>query len=320
LSTSREVQAERLDATLKGLLGPRLLEAIFDPLMTDIMLNEDGRVWYEAHGRGLTEAGFTIPANQTESLIGTVAAVFGTVANADHPIVEGELPIGRIRFEGLMPPIVRQACWTMRLPARVLYTIEDYLRDGIITERQAGAFRDAVDRKLNLVISGGTGSGKTTFAGAVINEMVFRSEPNERFVLLEDTPEIQCRAQNLLSLRTDDHASIDMTRLVRTTMRLRPTRIIVGETRGGEALALLKAWSTGHPGGVTTVHSNSAREALTRLDHLVEEAGVPRRPELSAETIQLVAFIQRTPEGRRVTELIRVQGYSLQTGFIVSPV
>ena len=197
MSTPREIQAERFQTTLKGLLGPRLLEAIFDPLMTDIMLNEDGRVWFEAHGRGLYEAGFTIPASQTESLIGTVAAGFGTVANADHPIVEGELPLGRIRFEGLMPPVVRQACWAMRLPARVLYRLDDYLRDEIITARQADVFRDAIDRKLNILIAGGTGSGKTTLAGAVINEMVLRSDPGDRYLVLEDTPEIQCRAQDL---------------------------------------------------------------------------------------------------------------------------
>ncbi len=320
MSTPREVQAERFAATLKGLLGPQLLEAIFDPLMTDIMLNQDGRVWYEAHGRGLYKAGFTIPATQTESLIGTVAAALGTVANADHPIVEGELPLGRIRFEGLMPPVVRQACWAMRLPAKVLYTIENYLRDGIIVQRQADAFRNAVDRKLNILLAGGTGSGKTTLAGAIINEMVLRSDPSDRYVLIEDTAEIQCRAQNLLSLQTDDNAGIDMTRLVRTTMRLRPTRIIVGETRGGEALAMLKAWSTGHPGGVTTVHSNSAPEALTRLEYLVEEAGVPPRPKLIAETINLIAFIEQKPEGRRLTELVRVKGYDSSNEFQVEEV
>ncbi len=320
MSTPRTIQAERFEATLKGLLGPQLLEAIFDPLMTDIMVNEDGRVWFEAHGRGLYEAGFRIPATQTESLIGTVAAAFGTVANADHPIVEGELPVGRIRFEGLMPPVVRQASWAMRLPARVLYTIENYLRDGIITARHTEVFRDAIDRKLNILLTGGTGSGKTTLAGAIINEMVLRSDPSDRYVLLEDTPEIQCRAQNLLSLRTDDNAGIDMTRLVRTTMRLRPTRIIVGEVRDGAALALLKAWNTGHLGGAATVHGNSAGEALTRLEDLVQEAGVPPRPKLIAQTINLIAFIEKTASGRRVTELVRVDGYSSENGFIVSPV
>jgi type IV secretion system protein VirB11 len=111
-----------------------------------------------------------------------------------------------------------------------------------------------------------------------------------------------------------------MTRLVRTTMRLRPDRIIIGEVRGGEALALLKAWNTGHPGGVTTIHANSAKAALTRLSSLVQEAGVPPQPELIAETIDLIAFIVRTPTGRRVTELVRVDGYEPRSGFQLVPI
>ena len=148
----------------------------------------------------------------------------------------------------------------------------------------AQLLREAIDQRLNIVVAGGTGSGKTTLAGAMINEMVERSDPNERYVIIEDTLEIQCRAQNLVQLHTAEGA--DMTRLVRTTMRLRPDRIIIGEVRGAEALALLKAWNTGHPGGVTTIHANSARAALTRLSSLVQEAGVPPQPELIAETDQ----------------------------------
>ncbi len=169
----------------------------------------------------------------------------------------------------------------------------------------------------NIAIGGGTGSGKTTLAGALINEMVALSAPGERYVIIEDTLEIQCRAQNLVQLHTSEHA--DLTRLVRATMRLRPDRIIIGEVRGAEALALLKAWATGHPGGVTTVHSNSARGVLTRLSSLVQEAGVPPQPELIAETINLLAFIARTPAGRRVTELIRVERYGPREGFTLAP-
>jgi type IV secretion system protein VirB11 len=102
-------------------------------------------------------------------------------------------------------------------------------------------------------------------------------------------------------------------------MRLRPDRIIIGEVRGGEALALLKAWNTGHLGGVTTIHANSAKAALTRLSSLVQEAGVPPQPDLIAETINLIAFIVRTPSSRRVTELVRVEGYDSRHGFKLIP-
>ena len=204
-------------------------------------------------------------------------------------------------------------CCVMRKPAHVLYTLDDYIRDGILKKTDAQLLREAIDQRLNVVVAGGTGSGKTTLAGAMINEMVERSDPNERYVIIEDTLEIQCRAQNLVQLHTAEGA--DMTRLVRTTMRLRPDRIIIGEVRGAEALALLKAWNTGHPGGVTTIHANSARAALTRLSSLVQETGVPPQPELIAETANLLVLIVRTPQGRKITELVSVERYDAANGF-----
>ncbi|MGH7778967.1 MAG: P-type conjugative transfer ATPase TrbB [Candidatus Binataceae bacterium] len=309
----QQLQERRLDELLRRQLGARILAAIGDPEITEIIVNEDGRIWFESYGKGMHEAGLMLAPSQIESLIGTVAASLGAVANAGNPIVEGELPIGGIRFEGLLPPVARKPCFVMRKPAQVLYTLEDYVRDGIVTEAQAAVLRETIDGRLNIVVAGGTGSGKTTLAGALINEMVERSDPNERYVIIEDTFEIRCRANNLVQLHTSDSA--DMTRLVRTTMRLRPDRIIIGEVRGAEALALLKAWNTGHPGGVTTIHANSAAAALTRLSSLVQEAGVPPQPDLIAETINLVAFIVRTPKGRRVKEVARVERYNTQTGF-----
>ncbi len=311
--SAQQIQERRLDELLRRQLGQRILAAIDDPKITEIIINDDGGVWFEAHGKGMHEAGLSFGSSQVEALIGTVAAALGTVANAGNPIIEGELPIGGIRFEGLLPPVARRPCCVMRKPAQVLYTLDDYVRDGILSAGYAQILRGAIDRRLNILIAGGTGSGKTTLAGALINEMVAHSDPNERYVIIEDTLELRCRARNLVQLHTAEAA--DMTRLVRTTMRLRPDRIIIGEVRGGEALALLKAWTTGHPGGVTTIHANSAAAALMRLSSLVQEAGVPPQPELIAETINLIAFIVRTPAGRRVTELVRLTGYGIDTGF-----
>jgi type IV secretion system protein TrbB len=312
----QQIQERRRDELLRRQLGPQLLAAIADPAITDILVNEDGRVWFEAHGKGMFEAGFALMPSQVESLIGTVAAALGTVADVDHPIVEGELTLDRIRFEGFIPPVVRRCCLALRKPAQVHYTFDDYVRDRIITEAQAENFRQSIDRRENILIAGGTGSGKTTLAGALLNETVMRSDPNERYVIIEDTLEIRCRAQNVVQLHTAEAA--DLGQLVRATMRLRPDRIIIGEVRGAEALALLKAWLTGHPGGVTTIHANSARAALTRLASLVQEAGVPPQPELIAETIHVIAFIARTAAGRRVTELVRVEGYDPRAGFTVT--
>ena len=313
---AQQLQERRLDELLRRQLGPKILAAIASPEVTEIIINEDGRVWFESYGKGMHETDLMLSTSQVESLVGTVASSLGSVANASNPIVEGELPIAGIRFEGLLPPVARKPCCVMRKRAQVLYTLDDYLSDGILDHAQAEVLRDAIDQRLNIVVAGGTGSGKTTLAAALINEMVGRSDPNQRYVIIEDTLELRCSARNLVQLHTAEAA--DMTRLVRTTMRLRPDRIIIGEVRGGEALALLKAWNTGHPGGVTTIHANSARAALTRLSSLVQEAGVPAQPELIAETINLLVFIVRNSTGRRITELVRVAGYDARSGFVLS--
>jgi type IV secretion system protein TrbB len=316
MKSPREIQDERYISLVKQRMGADLLAALDDPGLTDFMRNADGRCWIAAHGKGMYEAGFTMSDGQVEALIGALAAAMGTVTDAEHPIVEAELPIYRIRFEGLMPPIVPAPAMALRKPAPVLHTLPDYVREGIIRSSWASMLSEAVARKLNILIAGVTGSGKTTLAGALLNEMVERSDPSDRYVVLEDIREIQCKADNALFLLTNE--AVDLTRLVRTAMRLYPTRIIVGETRGAECLALLKAWLT-HSGGVTTVHATSARTALMRLMGLVQEAAAGPQPELIAETINLIAVIEGEGPNRRVTELARVEGYSPEKGFIVSP-
>jgi type IV secretion system protein TrbB len=315
MMTVAQVQDRRRDELLHRQVGPLVLTLIGDRDVTDIMVNSDGRVWGDAHGKGLYDTGITLAPSQVESLIGTVAAGVGTVLDAEHPIVEAEVQMAgiRCRFEGFGPPVVMRPCLAIRKPAQVLYTLEDYVRDGIVTPAYAELFQAAIRERQNILLAGATGSGKTTLGGALLNAMVTVGDPNERYVTIEDTLELQCRAANLVQLRTSAHT--DMTQLVRATMRLRPDRIIIGEVRGGEALALLKAWNTGHPGGVTTIHANDAKAALTRLSSLVQEAGVPPQPELIAATINLIAFIVRTAQGRRVTELVRVDGYDPRTGF-----
>jgi type IV secretion system protein VirB11 len=318
MNSVHEVQHTRLTEKLRRELGEKALEGLADPSVTELIVNDNGHLWFEAHGKGMWDTDFVMPTTQVESLIGTVAAMLNMVANAQNPIVEGELPLGRCRFEGLVPPIVARPCFVIRKPAQVLYTLEDYVKADIISVRWADLFRDAIRKRRNIVIAGGTGSGKTTLTSALIDEMVRLGDPSERYVIIEDTLELQCGAPNAVQLHTSDAA--DLTHLVRATMRLRPDRIIIGEVRGAEALALLKAWNTGHPGGVTTVHANSAAAALTRLSSLVQEAGVPAQPELIAETINLLAFITRKPKGRRVTELVAVEGYSPRDGFRLAQV
>ncbi|MFZ2060837.1 MAG: P-type conjugative transfer ATPase TrbB [Candidatus Binatus sp.] len=312
--TPRDVQTARLSEKLRRELGPVVLKALSDPDVIEIILNPDGRIWVESHTAGMSQTDASMAPTQAENLIGTVAAALNAVANPQNPIIEGELPLTGSRFEGLLPPIAPSPCFVIRKRASVLYTLDHYIKDNIVTRAQAIVLRDAIAKRRNIVIAGGTGSGKTTLVNALIHEMVSLGDQAERFVIIEDTLELQCAARNALQLHTTDAA--DMTRLVRATMRLRPDRIIIGEVRGKEALALLKAWNTGHPGGITTLHANSASAALLRLLSLVEEAGVPAQPQLIAEAVNLLAFMERTSiTGRRLTELVHVEGYSQNAGF-----
>jgi P-type conjugative transfer ATPase TrbB len=202
--------------------------------------------------------------------------------------------------------VVAKPAFTIRRRASRLIPLEDYVRAGVMTEYQASTIRSAISARLNIVISGGTGSGKTTLANAVINEIV-KSTPEDRLVILEDTAEIQCAAENAVVLHTSD--TIDMARLLKSTMRLRPDRIVVGEVRDGAALTLLKAWNTGHPGGVATIHSNSAMSALRRLEQLTAEASQQPMHEVIGEAVDLVISIERTPRGRLVRDIIQVERF-----------
>ena len=312
-------QQQRLYAKLCRELGPSTLTALSDPDVTEVMCNPDGSLWTESHSGGMRQTADRLSVTQIESLIGTVAALLGTVVHGRAPIIEGELPINGFRFEGILPPVSTAPTFVIRKLASQVYSLDDYVKSGVMTTRQLEVFRDAIRERRNIVIAGGTASGKTTLANALIREIVAAGDAAERIVILEDTRELQCEARNAVQLHTGDVA--DLTRLVRVTMRLRPDRIIVGEVRGGEALALLKAWNTGHPGGITTVHANSAAAALLRLESLIQESGVPPQSRLVAETVDIVAFIVRTPEGRRIRELARVSAFDAERGtYVLEPV
>ena len=224
---SRARSHDRLVRKLQDALGEAICGALEDPLVVEIMLNPDGRLFVERLGQGVGPIGELAPG-AAEIIIGSVAHALQTEVDASQPIISGELPIGGHRFEGLLPPIVAAPTFTIRRRASRLIPLEEYVRAGIMTHRQATVLRSAVASRMNIVISGGTGSGKTTLANAVIAEIVARS-PDDRLVILEDTAEIQCAAENAVALHTSD--TVDMARLLKSTMRLRPDRIIVGEVR-----------------------------------------------------------------------------------------
>ncbi|MGV1963798.1 P-type conjugative transfer ATPase TrbB [Rhizobium rhizogenes] len=295
----------RLVRKLQEALGDQLCVALDDATVVEIMLNPDGRLFIERLGHGVAPAG-EMSSAAAEMVIGTVAHALQSEVDTEQPIISGELPIGGHRFEGLLPPVVAKPAFTIRRRASRLIPLEDYVRTGVMTEYQASTIRSAISARLNIIISGGTGSGKTTLANTVINEIV-KSTPEDRLVILEDTAEIQCAAENAVLLHTSD--TIDMARLLKSTMRLRPDRIVVGEVRDGAALTLLKAWNTGHPGGVATIHSNTAMSALRRLEQLTAEASQQPMHEVIGEAVDLVISIERTPRGRLVRDIIQVERF-----------
>ena len=296
----------RLVSKLQNALGEHLCVALEDPGVVEIMLNPDGKLFVERLGHGIAAAG-KMTRSAAETVIGSVAHVLNSEIDDDRPIVSGELPIGGHRFEGLLPPVVSGPSFTIRCRGSRLIPLEEYVGTAVMTDRQADVIRSAITSKLNILVAGGTGSGKTTLTNAILAEIV-SSSPDDRLIILEDTAEIQCTAENAVCLHTSD--AVGMSRLLMSTMRLRPDRIIVGEVRDGAALTMLKAWNTGHPGGVATIHSNSARSALQRLEQLTAEASHQPMQSVIGDAVDLIISIERTARGRRISEILHVARFA----------
>jgi len=299
---------ERRRAMLRSAMGPAIEAALSNAHVVEVMVNPDGALRVDVLGEGRVDTGVRMAPEQVERIIRLVASHARTEVHMAAPIVSAELPphgegAGE-RFEGLLPPVSLAPCFSIRKPAARVYTLMDYVNAGIASAEAARLLSHAVVERLNILVAGGTSSGKTTLANALLAEM---ATLDERVILIEDTRELQCPAPDRVELRTRTGA-VSMADLVRSTLRLRPDRIIVGEVRGGEALDMLKAWNTGHPGGIATVHANSAASALTRIEQLVQESvvTVPRR--LIAEAIDIIVFIAGRGAARRIATIARVEG------------
>ncbi|NQY74374.1 MAG: P-type conjugative transfer ATPase TrbB [Candidatus Margulisbacteria bacterium] len=298
-------KAKRINQKLNRELGIVISEALKDKEVIEILLNPDGTLWIEKLGKSMKQVG-TVKTSSSEALMRTIATSLNTTIRRDNPILEGELLIDGSRFEGLIPPIVSKPTFTIRKRASKVFSLKEYVASGTMTNEEEQKISEAVIMRKNILVVGSTGSGKTTLTNAIIHEIV-KIYPDHRIVIIEDTSEIQCAANNSVILKTSD--LVDMQRLLKATMRLRPDRILVGEVRGGEALSLLKAWNTGHPGGIATVHANSAYGGLIRLEQLVAEISPSPMQHLIAEAIDYVVFIEKTKTGRRIGEIIEVSGY-----------
>lgn len=300
VQSGKERGEDRLTRMLASAMG-QVGELLLDDAVIELMLNPDGRVWQDRLGEGRSFTGYTMAPADAERVIFIVANSIGAICNKDNPTLSAELPVTGSRFQGVLPPVVARPVFTIRKKALKIFTLDDYVEQGILNPSQRDNLRQFIRQKKNILIVGGTGSGKTTLANAILDEI---AASNDRVIIIEDTQELQCKAEDAVIMRTREN--VTMTDLLKATMRLRPDRIVIGEVRGGEALALLKAWNTGHPGGCATVHADSAIKGLTRLEQLVQEACVTPSKALIAEAVNVVIYIEKNDRGREVKEIIEV--------------
>lgn len=300
---------------LRTALGPAIARLLEDPAVVEVMLNPDVRLWIDRLSEGLSDTGERLSAADGERIVRLVAHHVGAEVHARSPRVSAELPESGERFEGLLPPVVAAPTFAIRKPASIVFSLDDYVAAGIMSADQAETLRAAVSSRANILVAGGTSTGKTTLTNALLAEV---ATTQDRVVIIEDTRELQCSAPNLVAMRTKDGVAT-LSDLVRSSLRLRPDRIPIGEVRGSEALDLLKAWGTGHPGGIGTIHAGTGIGALRRLEQLIQEAVVTVPRALIAETIDLVAVLAGRGSARRLAELARVEGLGPDGDYRITP-
>lgn len=306
---------ERSARMLRTAMGPAIADWLAEPSVVEIMLNPDGQLWLDRLGAGLSATGVAMAAADAERIIRLVAHHVGEETHGGRPRISAELPLTGERFEGLLPPLVRAPCFAIRKAAVAIFGLDDYVDAEVMSLEQAQILAEAVRRRDNILIAGATSSGKTTLVNALLREI---ASGEDRVIILEDTRELQCAAPNQVALRTQETVA-SLRDLVRSALRLRPDRILIGEVRGGEALDLIKAWGTGHPGGVATLHAGSALGALLRLEQLIQETTVTVPRALIADTVDLIAVLAGRGAQRRLIELTRLNGLAADGAYQLTP-
>ncbi|MEL6997570.1 MAG: P-type conjugative transfer ATPase TrbB [Pseudomonadota bacterium] len=304
---------ERGSRMLRTALGADIAAWLDEDAVVEVMLNPCGRLWVDRLGTGLCDTEKRLTPEDGERIVRLVAHHVGAEVHGESPRVSAELPDTGERFEGLLPPVVAAPTFAIRKPAVAVFTLDDYVRAEIMNSEAVRVLRDAVTSRANILVAGGTSTGKTTLTNALLAEV---AKSSDRVVLIEDTRELQCLTPNLVALRTKDGVAT-LSDLVRSSLRLRPDRIPIGEVRGAEALDLLKAWGTGHPGGIGTIHAGSAIGGLRRLEQLIQEAVVTVPRALIAETIDVLAVLKGRGADRRLSDLARVTGLTADGDYAV---
>ena len=297
-----EAKQRKLD-TLEFTLGYDIMGFLQEDDVFEIIVNPDTKIWIDTFSKGRVFSGKTIAPELSEQIILQVANLKDMVCSAKNPTIGTELPDGS-RFQGFLPDVVPAPAFNIRTHAKQKLTLDDYVRDGIMTNEDKQVIVDAIKTRKNIIAAGGTKSGKTTFLNAILAEI---SKQPDRIVMIEDTRELQCTAEDFLPLKVTDTRS--MNDLLRDTLRATPDRIVVGEVRNGEALSLLKAWNTGHDGGCSTVHSSSALQTLERLEEMVMEVSKTPQESMIGSAVDVIIYLQRQGTSRIVEDILSVDGY-----------
>lgn len=289
---------ERLDFLFQD-IKPYLI----DDDVCEIMVNDDSKVWVDTFSKGLIYTGKILTNDIVSNIIVQIANHSHKICNKDNPLLEAE--ILNMRFQGfLSPDIVKNSSFCIRKHAKKIFNLDDYVQNKTMTKYQKEIIIQAIYNRKNIIVAGGTGSGKTTLVNALLFEI---AKLNNRIIIIEDTKELKCDAENKLALISTKTTSMED--LLRATLRSRPDRIILGEVRGSEAFTLINAWSTGHKGGISTVHSNSAFHTLTRIETLVGFGTDKVQPSIIVDAIDVIIYIKKTPTGRVIEEIRKVITY-----------
>lgn len=308
LIRNAQVQWQRNMESLRRNAGELLLTALADPLTIEVMLNPDGSLWQERLGEPMRVIG-SMERHKADALLRGVAFCLNKKVTWEEPLLNGEFPLDNSRFSGAVPPVVSSPAFAIRRKASKVFSLEEYVASGVMTERHLDVLRESIADRKNILVIGGPSSGKTTLTNALLGQIV-ETHPHMRIFVFEDTGEIQCRGENVVFFHTSE--TVDMSKLLENPgLRMRPDIICMGEIRNHAALDLMDAWNTGNDGGVATMHATTAKRGLSRLRSLISRnAFAPREiEEVIGESVQRIVFITKTPHGRRVKNILGVNGY-----------
>jgi type IV secretion system protein TrbB len=319
MDTPNEAESRRLEA-LRFAMGP-IIPYLDDDRVIEIALNADGSIWVERQGEVMARTKARMSSADAMRMLLLVANHMNTELTPAKPSLAALIPGWQTRLQAMIPPVVEGPTFTIRKPPKQIFTLDNYVERGIVSADQADLIRRAVADRSNILVGGSTGAGKTTFANAILHEIA--TQTRDRLYIVEDMRELQCSAPNKLQVFVQE-PTYGWQRAIMDALRSRPDRIIVGEVRGGAAaLELIKAWNTGHPGGLATIHANDTRAMLDRVCQLLEEVTLNPPRLFLAQTINLcihIALDRRHPAGRRLSGVDRVKGLNTDQSWRLEPV